>query len=164
MTYLLAPFVEEDFPEVVSIEDEIFGKYAWSSEVMRAELSHPQSIYYVSKRVESGSIVGYGGIRIEAGEQPDADIQTLAILRDFRGLGLGRKILRRLLLEARERGAGSVFLEVRADNFAAINLYISENFEKIGLRPGYYQQDGADAISMKSEIVGPRLKKGVKNV
>ena len=80
------------------------------------------------------------------------------------GRGLGRIILRRLLLEAREWGVGSVFLEVRADNFAAINLYISEKFERIGLRPGYYQQDGADAISMKSAIVEPRLETGVKNV
>ena len=164
MNYLLSPFVDEDFPEIISLEEEIFGKYAWSSAVMRAEVGHPQGIYYVSKSVESGSIVGYGGIRIEAGKQPDADIQTLAILQDFRGRGLGRKILRRLLLEARERGAGSVFLEVRADNFAAINLYISEKFERIGLRPGYYQPDGADAISMKFTIGGPRLEKGVKNV
>ncbi len=164
MNYLLSPFVDEDLPEIISLEEEIFGKYAWSSEVMKAELSHPQSIYFVSKSVESGFIVGYGGIRIEAGEQPDADIQTLAILQDFRGRGLGRIILRRLLLEAREWGVGSVFLEVRADNFAAINLYISEKFERIGLRPGYYQQDGADAISMKSAIVEPRLETGVKNV
>ena len=42
-----------------------------------------------------------------------------------------------------------VMLEVRTDNVAAIALYESEGFERIGVRRRYYQPSGADAFTMR---------------
>jgi ribosomal protein S18 acetylase RimI-like enzyme len=60
-----------------------------------------------------------------------------------------------LIGEARNRGAGEVFLEVRADNPGAQTLYRTLGFEEIGVRPHYYQPDGVDAIVMRLTVPTP---------
>ena len=47
-------------------------------------------------------------------------------------------MLRRLLALARDRGADTAFLEVRASNAQARKLYALEGFCEIGTRRGYY--------------------------
>ena len=41
-----------------------------------------------------------------------------------------------------------MLLEVRTDNAAAIALYVSEGFTRLGVRRRYYQPSGADAYTM----------------
>ena len=48
-------------------------------------------------------------------------------------------LVQSLLAEARRRGASEVFLEVRADNPGAQQLYRTLGFEQIAVRPRYYQ-------------------------
>jgi ribosomal protein S18 acetylase RimI-like enzyme len=45
-----------------------------------------------------------------------------------------------------------MFLEVRADNPRAQDLYRRFGFEEIGVRRGYYQPSGTDAIVMRREV------------
>jgi ribosomal-protein-alanine N-acetyltransferase len=56
-----------------------------------------------------------------------------------------------LLSEARRRGCGEVYLEVRVDNERAQRLYRQLGFAQVGLRRGYYQPSGADALVMRRE-------------
>src|SRR5690606_4825019 len=118
-------------------------------EAMAAELVTDYSHYVVDE--EAGEIIGYAGLRSIRGN-PDADIQTIALIEARRGEGRGRAMLRTLLAEASARGAREVFLEVRADNPSAEALYLSEGFEEIGRRPRYYQPDDVDAIVMKAAL------------
>jgi ribosomal-protein-alanine N-acetyltransferase len=46
---------------------------------------------------------------------------------------------------------GTVFLEVRTDNVAAITLYESVGFVRVGLRRRYYRASGADAYTMRRD-------------
>ncbi|WP_223170791.1 GNAT family N-acetyltransferase [Microbacterium sp. NIBRBAC000506063] len=115
----------------------------------RARLPHG---HYLVDDV-AGAIVGYAGLRAVQGAS-DADIQTIALDADHRGTGRGRRLLTALLDEATRRGARDVFLEVRADNPAAEQLYLSEAFVEIGRRPRYYQPDDVDAIVMKLDLRG----------
>jgi ribosomal-protein-alanine N-acetyltransferase len=46
---------------------------------------------------------------------------------------------------------GTVFLEVRTDNVAAITLYESVGFVRAGLRRRYYRASGADAYTMRRD-------------
>ncbi|MDD4122189.1 MAG: ribosomal-protein-alanine N-acetyltransferase, partial [Eubacteriales bacterium] len=39
-------------------------------------------------------------------------------------------------------------LEVRASNAAAISLYMKFGFESAGIRKGYYEDNGEDAVIM----------------
>jgi ribosomal-protein-alanine N-acetyltransferase len=50
-----------------------------------------------------------------------------------------------------------VFLEVRTDNTRAQRLYHRYGFRQIGIRKGYYQPSGADALVMRHEIGGDAL-------
>ena len=82
---------------------------------------------------------------------PEAELLTLSILPQARGNGHGRALLEATLTEARAAGATSMFLEVDADNSAAIALYTSKGFTRTGLRKGYYAHDDGtrtDAVTM----------------
>lgn len=116
---------------------------------MAAELAAAHSHYLVDEL--GGDLVGYGGLRAPRGGA-DADIQTIALDSAFRGQGRGRALLRALIVEAVNRGAHELFLEVRADNPAAEGLYVSEGFVELGRRPRYYQPDDVDAVVMRLDL------------
>ncbi|WP_067197687.1 ribosomal protein S18-alanine N-acetyltransferase [Microbacterium sp. XT11] len=138
-----------DLDAIMAIETRSFPADAWSAETMAAEVASPHGRYLVDE--VDGVVIGYGGVRALQGGR-DADIQTIAFDRPYRGGGRGRALLRALLEAAEERGAAEVFLEVRADNPAAHGLYLSEGFEEIGRRPRYYQPDDVDAIVMRLDL------------
>ena len=54
---------------------------------------------------------------------------------------------------ARDRGCAEVFLEVRKDNPRARGLYQRRGFKEIGVRRGYYQPSGVDAIVMRKDLL-----------
>ncbi|WP_292761596.1 ribosomal protein S18-alanine N-acetyltransferase [Microbacterium sp. UBA3486] len=141
----------EDLDAIMAIENRSFPSDAWSSETMAAELASPHGRYLVDEH--EGAVVGYGGVRALQGSV-DADVQTIALLAEYRGQGRGRTLLRALLAAASERGAREIFLEVRADNPSAEGLYLAEGFEEIARRPHYYQPDDVDAIVMRRELQG----------
>jgi ribosomal-protein-alanine N-acetyltransferase len=71
-----------------------------------------------------------------------------------RGRGIGSALLEALLAEAGRRGCTEVFLEVRTDNNRAQQLYRRHEFTEIGIRRGYYQPSGADALVMRRSLAG----------
>jgi ribosomal-protein-alanine N-acetyltransferase len=82
-----------------------------------------------------GEIAAHGIMSVGADE---CHVLNLCVHPDWQGLGLGRRLLRRLLALARDRGADTAFLEVRISNVQARGLYASEGFCEIGTRRGYY--------------------------
>jgi len=63
-----------------------------------------------------------------------------------RRLGAATILLAEIILQARFRGARSIFLEVRESNHPARRLYEKENFAVAGRRPAYYTAPVEDAI------------------
>ncbi|MDF1802883.1 ribosomal protein S18-alanine N-acetyltransferase [Thalassovita sp.] len=79
----------------------------------------------------------------------EAELLTLATDPAQQRQGLGRTILRNYETTAKSRGATRSFLEVAADNHAAIQLYSSAGYTTDGLRPGYYKTpDGRSVDAM----------------
>ena len=135
-----------DLDAIMALETATFPGDAWSRDLMAAELASPHTMYVV---VESGDeIVAYAGLSAPAGAG-QGDIQTIAVDPTHRRLGIGTVLMRELLGAARARGASEVFLEVRADNPGAEELYRRHGFARIGVRPHYYQPDDVDAIVMR---------------
>lgn len=145
----------EDLPELIEWEKTLFGADAWSPELMVAEVSYPLN-YYLVARNENRELVGYAGLRVDSFPAEHADIQTIAVVPSVRRSGLGRRLLQALLDRALESGARDVFLEVRADNEAAIGLYRGFGFDQIDVRPKYYQPEGVDALVMRMALAGAK--------
>jgi ribosomal-protein-alanine N-acetyltransferase len=138
-----------DLDGVLRLEIELFGEEAWSRPMLEGELAQqPASRHYLVAE-EDGVLVGYAGL-LAAGTQ--ADVATIAVTGTRQGRGTGAALLGALLAEARRRRCAEVFLEVRVDNLRAQQLYRSRGFEQIGVRPGYYQPSGADALVMRLDL------------
>lgn len=139
-----------------ALETELFPD-AWSVETFWSELAHvPETRHYVVAE-DGGALVGYAGLAV-VGHQ--GDVQTIAVAPGAQGQGLGRRLLDELIDEVRRRDATEVLLEVRADNEAAQALYRRANFERIGVRRGYYQPGGTDALVLRLRLRGDGTDRG----
>ena len=99
------------------------------------------------------TLIGYGVMQIGADE---AHILNLCIDKPSQGQGFARLLLEHLILEAGQRRANIVFLEVRPSNPRAVDLYQLNGFNEIGLRKGYYDSHTGreDALVMARNLVG----------
>ena len=61
--------------------------------------------------------------------KPYINIHDVIVRKEYRGSGLGRALLEKIIALAHERGYCKVTLEVREDNIAAQKLYQSLGFE-----------------------------------
>ncbi len=71
---------------------------------------------------------------------------NLAVHPVHRRRGISRVLLTTALDQARSQGVEVVWLEVRPSNRAALALYQSFGFNEVGLRSGYYSDNGEDAL------------------
>jgi [ribosomal protein S18]-alanine N-acetyltransferase len=146
---VLRPMTTADLDEILDLEQAVFGAEAWTRQMLAGELEQqPASRYYLVAE-DDGRIAGYAGL-LGAGWQ--GDVLTLAVATDRWGRGIGSALLRALLAEAARRGCTEVFLEVRTDNSRAQELYRRHEFTEIGIRRGYYQPSGADALVMRRSL------------
>jgi len=149
MTVALRLMRPGDLDAVVELEQAVFGEEAWTRQMLVSELDQqPASRYYLVAEVD-GRIAGYAGL-LGAGWQ--GDVLTIAVATGHWGRGIGSALLEALLAEAVRRGCGEVFLEVRTDNSRAQRLYRRYDFTEIGIRRGYYQPSGADALVMRRTL------------
>lgn len=81
----------------------------------------------------------------------EAHIATFAVHPQFRGYGIGQRLLAQALLEMHRMGAQRYTLEVRRSNLPAQSLYRKLGFEVISVRPGYYRDNHEDALIMNLE-------------
>jgi ribosomal-protein-alanine N-acetyltransferase len=96
-------------------------------------------------------MAGYAGLMFVPGGT-QADVLTIAVAQEYWGRGIGSALLGALIAAAAEHGCAEVFLEVREDNPRARGLYQRRGFEEIGVRRGYYQPSGVDAIVMRKDL------------
>ncbi len=81
----------------------------------------------------------------------EAEILTLAVTPAARRRGTGRALVEAAAGLAEGLEADALFLEVAHDNLAALALYESAGFSRVGLRKGYYAS-GADAVVMRRAL------------
>jgi [ribosomal protein S18]-alanine N-acetyltransferase len=149
MTHSLRRMTPEDIDAVLVLEHTLFGEEAWSRQMLEGELAEqPRSRYYLVAD-EDGTITGYAGLMVAAAQ---ADVLSLAVAADRWGRGTGSALLEGLLAEAARRRCTEVFLEVRTDNDRAQGLYRRYGFTEIGVRRGYYQPSGTDALVMRRDL------------
>jgi ribosomal-protein-alanine N-acetyltransferase len=149
-TIRLRPMSRADMPGIMALEQELFPEDAWTREMFAAEFAQPPSrrLYLVAE--EGNTLIGYGGMMFTGG--PQADVVTLAVYPAHWGRGAGTALLRALVDAASLRGCAEVLLEVREDNPRARQLYLRNGFTEVGIRRGYYQPSGVDAVVMQKVL------------
>ncbi|TVL94453.1 ribosomal protein S18-alanine N-acetyltransferase [Streptomyces sp. SAJ15] len=138
-----------DIERVLELERELFPEDAWSRGMFWSELAHargPHATRHYVVAEADGRLVGYAGLAAIDGT---GDVQTIAVVRDQWGTGLGARLLTDLLAAATAFECREVLLEVRVDNTRAQRLYERFGFEPLGFRKGYYQPGNVDALVMR---------------
>lgn len=119
---------------------------AWAADEFTALLAQPSIFLTTSGRL------GFVLARVILDE---AEVITLTIATSARGKGLGRRMLQDFETAAFRKGARRAFLEVAADNVAALALYQSCGWRESGRRRGYYQRKGGpgcDAFLFEKQL------------
>ena len=80
----------------------------------------------------------------------ECEILNLGVEISMRKKKLASKLLHNLIDYVKSRNIKQIFLEVRASNMAAVNLYDKFKFNEIGCRPNYYITENGkeDALIM----------------
>ena len=160
--YSVRPFALEDAFAVANLEA-LCNPLPWHVEDLlpfdTANDPEPSSYVRVGLVIETkdggnrGVPLGYVLAGMVAGE---AEILILGVHPDARRKGLGRLLLEALFTHLKSLSdpfiAESVFLEVRSGNQAAIRLYEAMGFAQVGLRKGYYADNGEDAALLRREV------------
>lgn len=132
-----------DINEVIKIEEACFS-VPWSKASFEKELKSNLLARYFVAQLEN-QLVAYGGMWIVIDE---AHVTNIAVDPRHQGKGFGKKMTEELIIVAKSMGVLRVTLEVRKTNVIAQNLYRSLGFLPCGIRPGYYSDNGEDAIIM----------------
>lgn len=141
-----------DLVGVLALERELFPDDPWTPEMFAEEIGQPPAsrLYLIAEESATGVLVGYAGMMFVPGAQ--ADVLTIAVSSRHWGQGVGSALLGALIQAARDRDRAEVLLEVREDNPRARELYLRRGFTEIGVRHGYYQPSGVDAIVMRKDL------------
>lgn len=112
-------------------------RFPWSEEIFRDCLRAGYKGWTMLDA--SDTLLGYALMSMAVGE---GHVLNLCIDPDHQGQGLGRALMGYLLEQASTERLTVVLLEVRKSNNAALRLYQSLGFARIGIRRGYYPAEG----------------------
>jgi ribosomal-protein-alanine N-acetyltransferase len=132
---------EKDIPFIAEIEKECFST-PWSEDAIK-ESMEASTLFFVAQKADK--IVGYIGISAVCGE---GYITNIAVKEIYRNMGVGSKIIEKVLEFAKRENLEFVSLEVRKSNQTAIGLYKKYDFLEAGIRKIFYTNPQEDAIIM----------------
>jgi len=132
----------KDVPALLEIERASFAT-PWTWGEIEEELDKPLARLWVAE--VDGRLAAFGIQWFVVGE---AQLANIAVHPDFRGEGLGKKMMLHLLENARAEGMEKMTLEVRTGNTAAHELYLKLGFVETCRRPHFYE-DQVEAILME---------------
>ncbi len=125
---------------------------AWDEASLKSLLDHPAGTSFVATLGQPNEVVGFIIGQLAADE---AEIISIGVAAARQRLGIGRMLVEGLMRAAARAECHRIFLEVAADNDAAIALYGRLGFEQTGRRKGYYARANAasvDALTMARRL------------
>jgi ribosomal protein S18 acetylase RimI-like enzyme len=144
------PYTPADFDELYGIEEICFQPpLRFPRRYLRRLLESAESAAWIAE--EDGKIAGFAVadcVRRDVAGQ-FAYIETIEVLPDMRGRGIGNELLRRIEESARENGAGAIGLHVESQNAGAIRLYEAHGYVCEGRKDNYYANGRAGLIYRK---------------
>lgn len=135
---------EKDIPHIATIEKMSFST-PWSENAIR-ESMNASTTFYIARM--QGEVAGYMGLSKIAGE---GYVTNIAVLPQYRRLGIGKKILEYAISGSED--LEFISLEVRVSNTPAIALYKNLEFEQVGVRKRFYTHPIEDALIMTKTLI-----------
>jgi ribosomal-protein-alanine N-acetyltransferase len=135
--------------EILAIEKDAFEKKEVFPKEYFLELSKKWPEGFLVAKLD-GKILGY----IVGEKNSDSGIIiSIAVKKNWRGKGIGRKLTEKLLENFKKEGMRIVFLHVREENKEAINFYQALGFKIRELVENYYS-NGENAYLMEKSLGG----------
>ena len=138
-----------DLDDIYELDVQTFAM-PWSKEALSYDILENDNAFVIVAEYES-EFAGYADIWTVLDE---ADLNSIAVRVDFRRKGIGDAIMLAMTEMLSANGVATINLEVRVSNMPAIKLYKKYGFNECGVRPGYYLDNGEDALIMKRETGG----------
>jgi ribosomal-protein-alanine N-acetyltransferase len=141
-----------DFDRVMKIAQSLKDAPHWPRSAYETALnpqSAPQRIALVAEGVEAGEVAGFA---VASVLPPQAELETIAVAAESQRRGVGRNLFAILAGELAIAHADELFLEVRASNGPALELYLSLGFSQTGRRPRYYVDPAEDALLLSLRL------------
>lgn len=118
-----------------------------------------QLVGYVITRIENFSFTGF-----LSGRFPKSHVISVAVLPEFRGKGIGKKMMIEVIKKVNVDGKlKEMTLEVRRSNVPAISMYEKMHFSKTKILDNYYR-DGEGAYLMTLDMTLPEIQQHISNL
>lgn len=128
--------------EISELHGRLFAE-VWDEPSVRSLLDHPASTAFVAFDGQSKSVVGFVLGQLAADE---AEVLSIGVAPDWQRLGLGRRLVDGLARAVKRAEGNRLYLEVAADNSAALALYRGCGFKETGKRKAYYKRNDGKAV------------------
>lgn len=136
--------VVEDVAAIDAIAAESFTGYGFSVE---EELSRPWARIWIAREQGPDWSLPVGFL-VSWHVADEVHVLNIATSMRLRRRGIATALMREALRYAASHHVRIILLEVRRSNRAALRLYRQLGFTAMGVRPGYYSDNGEDAIEM----------------
>jgi [ribosomal protein S18]-alanine N-acetyltransferase len=136
-----------DLDDLMRIEEESFEDERFSRNLLELFLNEDEFEAVVCET--AGKVVGYAAAYTEPGVR--TRVLSLAVDKEHRGLGIGRRLMRRIEEGAKSSGSVEITLEVRVTNVPAVKLYLKEGYLIRGTVADYYGK-GLHAFYMEKRL------------
>jgi len=148
----IRPLRASDLGACAAIHREAFRR-GWDESEFRGLLGDASTLADGLYDAKTGELRGFVVSRRALEE---AEVLSIAIARKARGAGAGRALLDHHLARLGGAGVKALYLEVDANNAAALALYRRAGFTKVGERKAYYQSaSGPPAAALILRRDGP---------
>ncbi|HLI21539.1 MAG TPA: GNAT family N-acetyltransferase [Stellaceae bacterium] len=138
----MQPAREADLARLSELHATCFPDDAWNSSALATVLAMPGADGRVVLAAEGAPL----GLVLDQCLGADGEILTLGVAPAARRQGLARALLNDLIRRARAARVQRLLLEVAADNLAALALYRSFGFTRLGTRRHYYRRAQGPAV------------------
>lgn len=154
--YIIRRCEEKDLPAVIDINLKTLPEH-YSDYFFLSLLKELPEAFIVADYQDK--IVGYIMCKIEFGFSnfrklgfvKKGHVVSVAVLEEHRGKGIGEALMLEGMKGVLERKSDEIYLEVRASNQQAVNLYNKIGFQIKSKLRAYYR-DGEDALLMSKEF------------
>lgn len=129
----------------------------WDEEIFSHQLPDDGHVFLILK--ENGVSLGYICMSFIMDE---AELNQIAVFPEAQGRGFAQLLFDSARAAVSERGAETIYLEVRESNAPARGLYKKLGFLTVGKRKNYYKNEREDAILMKLALIAEGEKEGAE--